>query len=709
VDYAGIAARRHAIMQAAADRWEQNEPQIAATTTALETSGRMAATRRVILDDFLIREVQSPTPMSEAFLRERQIGHTVDLTDTAPDSAAAAAGRPVARIVDIGANNRVTGFASGFLVAPGLLVTNWHVFDSPGDTAGCGAQFGYEIDNGRVAEGAVFELDPDRFFFSNEALDFAVVSVRPDALIGTGSLSRFGVVPVDPTPGKYLAGNPINIIQYPEGKPKRWATTENGLYVTPEPDDLFLQYATDTEPGSSGSPAFNHNWSLVAVHHSGVPRRVNGRIVTRTGAVWDSTMPDDDIDWIANEGVRISKIYSFLSNTRMSDPAQQNLLTQFLGQIPSPSGLVAPMAAETAAPARADRIDRQPIASTPTTMNIVVNGTANFYVNSAPPAVADPVVTAPPMLAPSVPVQVLEKSLRFDPDYDHRPGYARDFLPGFSVKAPSAPAADVIRAGNGAKVLKYHHYSLVMHKSRKLAMWTAANADYDPAKRRHDREFFGTDTWKADIRIPVADQLEDLEFYAPAKKFDRGHIVRRDDVAWGIDEREEEYGNSDSFHWTNCTPQHEHFNRAVANYQGLWGRLENHISSQLRTQRCILFAGPVLAESDPLVYFDPDVPVQVPIEFWKIVIAVDTRRREDVLRAYGFVLSQQATIDEYGWETKRFDPTRFKEQQRSLRDITELTGVTFEKELHTADPLAVTTDESTGGRTLRSLADVVLE
>ena len=33
-------------------------------------------------------------------------------------------------------------------------------------------------------------------------------------------------------------------------------------------DDL-VQYSTDTEPGSSGSPVFNQDWEIVGLHHRG--------------------------------------------------------------------------------------------------------------------------------------------------------------------------------------------------------------------------------------------------------------------------------------------------------------------------------------------------------------------------------------------------------------------------------------------------------
>ena len=36
-------------------------------------------------------------------------------------------------------------------------------------------------------------------------------------------------------------------------------------------DDRLLHYRTPTEPGSSGSPVFNMNWEVVALHHAGSP------------------------------------------------------------------------------------------------------------------------------------------------------------------------------------------------------------------------------------------------------------------------------------------------------------------------------------------------------------------------------------------------------------------------------------------------------
>ena len=58
--------------------------------------------------------------------------------------------------------------------------------------------------------------------------------------------------------GKILKGDPVNIIQHPEGGPKRYATVNNRLLDLR--DDGFLLYETDTLEGSSGSPVFNQHW-----------------------------------------------------------------------------------------------------------------------------------------------------------------------------------------------------------------------------------------------------------------------------------------------------------------------------------------------------------------------------------------------------------------------------------------------------------------
>src|SRR5687768_18362021 len=98
-------------------------------------------------------------------------------------------------------------------------------------------------------------------------------------------------------------------------------------------EDVYVMYTADTLEGSSGSPAFNRDWELVAVHHGGVPRIENDNIMTVTGEVWRKGMPETDIDWVANEGARLSKIHALLKNTQLPNAAHQALLSQLLAEV----------------------------------------------------------------------------------------------------------------------------------------------------------------------------------------------------------------------------------------------------------------------------------------------------------------------------------------------------------------------------------------
>jgi endonuclease G len=323
----------------------------------------------------------------------------------------------------------------------------------------------------------------------------------------------------------------------------------------------------------------------------------------------------------------------------------------------------------------------------------------HVYAPGAPGSM--PAQAAPPGPRPPV---AIEKVIRFDPDYKHRDGYNPKFLdpndPAFEVPVPKVSQSrlhEMLKGSNGRpRVLKYHHYELEFNEKRFLQMWSAVNVEYDPEfKAKGDRKSFGSDKWIPDPRIPGEIQIQDAEFYKPAGNIDRGHIVRREDNAWGETDEEIEFANSDTFHWTNCTPQHEAFNQSVPGkndptyigMKGLWGDFENHVQKSLSgddTRACIL-AGPVLDDKDPSKDFGFGA-IQYPLRFWKIIAVPTAADGARKLTVFGFVLSQRDVVKKFGIES--FRPGRFKKYQVSLADITEMTGVEFDQQLHKADVLA---------------------
>lgn len=247
-------------------------------------------------------------------LLERILGKN-DLMSVSFLDAALIASRTVAR-VRIRSGSQTIGYGSGSLVGPGLLLTNNHVLETAAQAATSLAEFNYQDG---VATPSVFDLEPERFFITDPTLDYTLVAVRE--LGGDQvALATLGFNRLIEQEGKVLLGEALNIIQHPNGELKQLALRENTLKdILPQ----FLHYQTDTAPGSSGSPVFNDQWELVALHHSGVPQTDDqGRYLTVDGTVWEPAMGEHRIAWIANEGARVSQIIAHLKNQVLNATAR---------------------------------------------------------------------------------------------------------------------------------------------------------------------------------------------------------------------------------------------------------------------------------------------------------------------------------------------------------------------------------------------------
>lgn len=259
---------------------------------------------------------------------ERVIGPN-DLLNINYLEAGLHAAKSVCKIATRDRLGHIVNCGTGFLISPNLVITNHHVIESPGKAASSEAIFEYEYDrHGKLKKSVTFRLKPDRFFITSkiDELDYSIIAVEPHSATGE-SLTRYGFIPLIEDIGKIIVGEHVTIIQHPNGEPKQIAVRNNQLIYL---DERYLHYETDTAPGSSGALVVNNQWEAVALHHSGVPRRKNGKIVTREGNVWSPSMGEHQIDWIANEGIRISRIISDVRNRIGLTPDQQQLRDELL-------------------------------------------------------------------------------------------------------------------------------------------------------------------------------------------------------------------------------------------------------------------------------------------------------------------------------------------------------------------------------------------
>lgn len=280
-----------------------------------------------------------------------------------------------------------------------------------------------------------------------------------------------------------------------------------------------------------------------------------------------------------------------------------------------------------------------------------------------------------------------------DPNYASRRGYDEVFL-GVAVPAPQPKSAAVLaKTLKGGLRLDYENFSVQMHAKRRLALITAANVT---AEKKLKMPESGKDytrkgltglgendqeKWFLDPRMDARFQLPDVFFTRDNASFDKGHVVRREDVAWGKSYAVLRRANGDSYHVTNCSPQVAGFNQSARGKDN-WGDLENVVLSQAASERLCVFAGPVLAPNDPrfLGQFGQGERrlIQIPLHFWKVIVA----RVSDGIAAFGFMLEQDLSEVE---TTEFVVPQNFKRFLVPLTLIAEQAGITFAANILEAD------------------------
>lgn len=194
---------------------------------------------------------------------------------------------------------------TGFLLSPNLVMTNYHVMENfiNGKIAAnrIRLRFDYKVlaGSGVINKGRVYKLaaawDVDHSPYSEldkqvnpsgtpsvEELDYALMRVDGNPgfdPVSTGEKEdpkapRRGWIPVSADMHDWKTRRALLILQHPDGHPLKLAMRMDAS-PTPLPDNdapTRVRYTTRTEPGSSGSPCFDIDWNLIALHHSGDPK-----------------------------------------------------------------------------------------------------------------------------------------------------------------------------------------------------------------------------------------------------------------------------------------------------------------------------------------------------------------------------------------------------------------------------------------------------
>jgi V8-like Glu-specific endopeptidase len=204
---------------------------------------------------------------------EKIIGQTNNLLKINWLEKALAASKAVCRVVCADGE-----LGTGFLTKEGFLFTNNHVIPTADIAKEARIEFNYQLDaSGKTMTRTSYQLDASTFVTSKpDAYDYARIKVidRADA-----PLRQWGFLEFDPS-AIPAVGDAVTIIQHPKGEDKQIALNANevlGVW------NQHVFYTTDTEPGSSGSPVFNKDWKVIAIHHAGKTEAEGGLQVNARG------------------------------------------------------------------------------------------------------------------------------------------------------------------------------------------------------------------------------------------------------------------------------------------------------------------------------------------------------------------------------------------------------------------------------------------
>ena len=631
------------------ERIRKTHDQRLETRRAVAMRDPLSAEKNLVRRSKFIKRIKPPSPDSGA---EAIQGETIDYIDAVFLPIGARAARTVARaLVDRGHTPK----GSGFMISPRLFITNNHVLIDAEAAAGAWIDFNYELDEtGAPAAEIIFELDPEAFFHtvSWELLDYSVVAVGK-RVRGTGELSDQGFCPLCDCGHKHAIGMPVNIIQHPLGREKKLVVRQNRLVARYE---HVLHYEADTEKGSSGSPVLNDAWEVIALHHWGEPH-----LETRSVDGVDSPVT-------VNEGVRISAIVDDLNEhlKSLTDRDGRAMLQEAL-DLGEEGRLAEPMIPARAKAPREEEAPRPVLANEGNKSNDLGSGDApDEAVFIVPLEVRVRILTPrghgaarqsipKPESKPSEHQGLAEagpEALRIDRNYDNRRGYDPKFLPDLDLPIldllPQPMRSDVAPIiGNDAELtgaLPYEHFSVVLHAERRFAILTATNIDgetYIKIDRRTGLpKAEAAESWYDDPRMFTQFYVGEAFYATNSKLFDRGHLTRREDVNWGAKERAIR-ANADTYHRTNCAPQQWRFNETLTYWQGI----EQHYleyGAALDKSRLIVLQGPVFGKNDPFYDDGEGGRIQVPLQFWKIVVRVENHTP----KATGFLASQEGLLSE---------------------------------------------------------------
>jgi len=170
-------------------------------------------------------------------------------------------------------------------------------------------------------------------------------------------------------------------------------------------------------------------------------------------------------------------------------------------------------------------------------------------------------------------------------------------------------------------IIQHTGYTLSYSEEHEQAKWVAYELTKEELRGNVER----TDNFRADSNIDTdSASLSDYR----GSGYDRGHLAPAADFSWS------EEAMSDTFYFSNMSPQKPGFNR------GIWRKLESQVREwAIRDEALLVVTGPVLRNVDYRTIGENDVAI--PRYYYKVLLDIE----EPELKGIGFILPHESSSD----------------------------------------------------------------
>lgn len=259
-----------------------------------------------------------------------------------------------------------------------------------------------------------------------------------------------------------------------------------------------------------------------------------------------------------------------------------------------------------------------------------------------------------------------------------RNGYDNEFLgQEYKIELPEpglALQSDILQPPglpDDEYVVPYINYSLIMSRSTKQALYSAANLNLAKLQRVPGRK---GRNWFVDGRVGAENQIPNYPYQGTL--WDRGHLTRRTAVTWGEDTDYAIKASNDSCAYTNACMQHKNFN------EDDWRAIELLVSNFTAADKLNVLTGPVFTRADRYYTREfEDFPVRIPSAFWKVISYVGN---DGELKTQAYIFFQDLPSIR---NSKGRGRIRLKDMQVTTTEISLWTGLEFDQVLFESNPL----------------------